>query len=274
MTLLVCWVGVDTHGVASSYIAADSRVSWTPGEPYFDGGRKVYALSSSPDIFGYCGDVLFPSIVLGQIAEMADGGLLFSRKASCWERLDAVQSKLTQQFNRYPTQVSGIGSSQLQVLHVSREHNTGDFAAQLLIWERQSGWRLTKISMPKSSDVLVALGSGAKEFDANRVRYSAGATAGTSRNVFHCFCDTLRHTSDPACGGAPQLVGIYRRPGSKARSYGIITDRQRYFLGAKVDRHKYYEGVEWRNDLFELCDGKTKRRLTTAQSQPDPMRRP
>jgi hypothetical protein len=66
MTLLVSWAGVDTHGTASAYIAADSRISW--GNPaVFDHGRKVYALRSSPDILGYCGDVLFPAIVLSQI---------------------------------------------------------------------------------------------------------------------------------------------------------------------------------------------------------------
>jgi hypothetical protein len=67
MTLLVSWIGVDPHGTSSAYIAADSRVSW--GDvANFDHGRKVFAFRHSPDILGYCGDVLFPTMVLSQIA--------------------------------------------------------------------------------------------------------------------------------------------------------------------------------------------------------------
>ena len=43
MTLLVSWIGVDTHGPGSIYIAADSRISWTSGITY-NYGRKVFAL--------------------------------------------------------------------------------------------------------------------------------------------------------------------------------------------------------------------------------------
>jgi hypothetical protein len=46
MTLLVAWVGIDTHGVASAYIAADSRISWDKAQ--FDHGRKVFGLQDSP----------------------------------------------------------------------------------------------------------------------------------------------------------------------------------------------------------------------------------
>ena len=89
MTLLVSWTGVDTHGTASAYIAADSRVSW--GDiAVFDHGRKVFAFRHSPDILGYCGDVLFPTMAISQLTEMADRGLLFSPQSSCKERLEMV----------------------------------------------------------------------------------------------------------------------------------------------------------------------------------------
>lgn len=42
MTMLVSWIGVDTHGPSSVYIAADSRISWTQ-EHKFDFGKKVFA---------------------------------------------------------------------------------------------------------------------------------------------------------------------------------------------------------------------------------------
>ena len=106
MTLMTSWIGVDTHGVASAYIAADSRVSW-PNGAVFDHGRKVFAFRGSPDILGYCGDVLFPTMVLSQITEMADRGLLFPADATCKERFEAIKEKLVQQFHRYPRMVLG-----------------------------------------------------------------------------------------------------------------------------------------------------------------------
>ena len=59
MTMLVSWIGVDTHGPTSAYIAADSRISWDASNA-FDFAKKVFAAKKYPEIFGYAGDVLFP----------------------------------------------------------------------------------------------------------------------------------------------------------------------------------------------------------------------
>lgn len=66
MTAFLSWVGVDHRGPASLYLASDSRISWTDNEVRsWDRGRKVFACSRTPDVLGYVGDVLFPSLVLG-----------------------------------------------------------------------------------------------------------------------------------------------------------------------------------------------------------------
>lgn len=273
MTLLVSWIGVDTHGTASAYIAADSRVTWG-NVANFDHGRKVFAFRRSSDILGYCGEVLFPTMVLSQITEMADRGLLFSAKGSCKERFEAIKEKLVQQFHRYPRMVDRITAPTLQVLHISRDPiDNLKFACWLIKWNRPKGWAGKSISLPSSSGVLFSLGSGAKEFNENLARYNKGPDKGTSRSVFHCFCDTLFNIKDKQCGGAPQLVGIYRKPDSPAIAYGIIKDKKRYFLGAPIDDGVDFAGVEWRNDLFELCDGRTMKKLGQAQAQPDQLRR-
>jgi hypothetical protein len=273
MTLLVSWIGVDTHGTTSAYIAADSRISWDD-LANFDHGRKVFAFRHSPDILGYCGDVLFPTMVLSQITEMADHGLLISNKMSCKERYEAIKEKLIQQFLQYPQMVASITAPTLQVLHISRDPiDNFKFACWLIEWKRAKGWAGKTISLPSSSEVLFALGSGAREFNDNLARYKKGPDKGTSRSVFHCFCDTLSNIKDKHCGGAPQLVGIYRKPDSQAISYGIIKDKKRYFLGAIVNGEVDFKGVEWRNDFFELCDGQTMKKFDHAQAQPDPLRR-
>ena len=85
MTLLASWVGVDTHGPASAYIVCDSRITWNR-TTLFDYGKKVFASKIYPEIFGYAGDVLFPSIVLSQILEMIDSNLLFEYSMSCSQK--------------------------------------------------------------------------------------------------------------------------------------------------------------------------------------------
>ncbi len=273
MTLLVSWIGVDTHGTASGYIAADSRVSWG-NIATFDHGRKVFAFRNSPDILGYCGDVLFPTMVLSQITEMADSGILFSSNATCKERFESIKEKLVHQFQYYPGMVEEITAPILKVLHISRDRiNNMKFSCWLIEWSRGDGWSGKNIQMPKESGVLFSLGSGASEFNDNYFRYGKGPERGTSRSVFHCFCDTLFNIKDKHCGGAPQLVGIYRKPNSPAITFGIIRDKERHFLGARIDKNVNFEIVEWRNDLFELCDGRTMKRLPKAQSQPDYLRR-
>ncbi len=273
MTLLASWAGVDTHGTASVYIAADSRISWG-SMGFFDHGRKVFAFRNSPDILGYCGDVLFPSMVLGQIVEMADHGLLFTPTATCKERYEAVKEKLVQQFLRYPHMTKGIAADLLQILHLSRDPNDNtNFSCWLIQWTRKEGWSGQKIPTPTRSGVFRVLGSGASEFEENLKRYQDGPDHGTSRCIFHCFCDTLFNIENTYCGGVPQLVGIYRKPDSAAIAYGIIRDKKRYFLGAPVDNPQSCEGIEWRNDLFERCDGSTTKRMLGAQQQPDRRRR-
>ena len=120
MTLLVSWVGIDTHGPSSIYIASDSQISWGTSAK-FDLGRKVFAFSKWPDILGYCGDVLFPSIVLNQIVELGDAGLLFAPTYSCTQKFQAIVNKLNDSFAAYPQMHSGLAENSLSVIHASRD---------------------------------------------------------------------------------------------------------------------------------------------------------
>ena len=81
MTLLASWIGVDNKKngpkPCSLYIVSDSRISWPNGNKY-DNYKKVFGMKNHPDVFGFCGDVLFPSIVLGQLIPQIDAGLLIT----------------------------------------------------------------------------------------------------------------------------------------------------------------------------------------------------
>ena len=273
MTLLVAWAAVDTHGPSSIYIASDSRISWGSSAT-FDRGRKVFAFKNWPDILGYCGDVLFPSIALNQIVELADAGLLFGSAFTGKQKFQAIVDKLNDLVAEYPQLHAGLAANSLSVVHASRNgQSKQDFSCSTITWRAGQGWGGNAAALPAQSDVLFALGSASGAFESNYARYRAGPTSGTSRAVFHCFCDTLGASNDKTIGGPPQLVGIIRKPTSNAITFGVVHAGQRTFLGAHIDNLRHFEAVQWRNANFELCDGRTGEKLATAQQQPDPNRR-
>ena len=273
MTLLVSWAAIDTHGVASIYVASDSRISWNTGVN-FDRGRKVFAFRNHPDILGYCGDVLFPSLALNQIVELGDAGLLFRPSDDCGRKFQAIVDKLNDLVQEYPRLHAGLAKNSLTVVHASRSAGTSPtFSCQRITWDEKTGWHGQSASLPSRSDVLFSLGSAAPSFQTNYERYKAGSTSGTSRAVFHCVCDTLSKSSDDTIGGPPQLVGIIRKLGSFGINYGVIHAGKRTYLGAHIDNLQNFEAVQWRNENFELCDGRTGKKLPEAQPQPDPNRR-
>lgn len=168
-------------------------------------------------------------------------------------------AKLIQAFERYPKDVSAITRSELEVIHLSRGSN---FFAHSIKWTRQNGWQGQPQTIPEKSGLLFVRGSGAKEFYANfHKKYDDGPNHGTSRNVFHCFVDTLFTIKDKFCGGAPQLAGLIRKAGSNGQKFGIIVGKKRYFFGAEITNLSNFENIPWRNDFFEVCDGRTMKRM-------------
>lgn len=266
MTLLLSFLGVDPRGPASVYIASDSRITWgTLGK--WDYGRKVFGFRNHPDILGYCGDVLFPSQVLSQIIDIGDEGLLFGENASCKDKFEAIKEKIIQIFQSYPHK--SIMGDYLGILHASRDCNK-KFFCHLIEWKRNKGWSGKEAKFKDHSDKLMVLGSGKKEFLDKFEKYWESENRKTSRAVFHCFCDTLFDIKDEYCGGTPQLIGLYRIGNS--RSFGIIKSQKRYLLGVDISNLKNFNNIEWRNELFERCDGSSMKILKGAQRQPNPVK--
>lgn len=274
MTMLASWIGIDTHGPTSAYIVSDSRISWGTSVAY-DHGKKVFASLKYPEIFGYAGDVLFPSVALGQIIEMIDRDILIEPTMNCAEKNKVVFDKLSYDLSKYPMNYS---ANVFQIMHITRETNVINgvyphFHCYFLSYNKdEQKWVRREENMPVKSGVIAVLGSGATEFRDNYTRYQNGPNQDTSRNVFHCFWDTLNSTKDPYCGGVPQIVGIYRKPESTGKYFGSIFDGKCYFAGTEVPKGSNYDTIEWRNENFERCDGRAKSILQGAQQQPNPLR--
>ena len=73
--------------------------------------------------------------------------------------------------------------------------------------------------------------------------------------------------NDPRCGGAPQLVGLYRKPNTNGFSFGIIHNRKRYYNGLAIGKIINSDNLEWRNKYFERCSGKFKKRIPGSKIQ-------
>ena len=69
MTSLAAWPGIDSRGLSTLYIVSDSRISWHGSSDHWEFGAKVFASPLTPDIFGFYGDVLVPSMLLPRLVE-------------------------------------------------------------------------------------------------------------------------------------------------------------------------------------------------------------
>jgi hypothetical protein len=143
------------------------------------------------------------------------------------------------------------------------------FALFELNWSPAQGWQERSIAVPSGKSAIVAVyGSGEESVKSSLERWEKSEVGRTSRSIFSAFCDSLSSTVDPRSGGAPQLVGLYRK--GPAETFGVVYNAQRYLHGLCVDESPWLGGVEWRNDLFERCDWKSGQRLEDAQRHARP----
>ena len=262
MTTLICWVAVDPNGPSALYFASDSRISWGAGREW-DVGRKLFAARSHPDIFGYYGEALSPSLLLGQVIEAIDAGYL----SPCAEDFDARCAAITSLIKNSIAERRRVPRYDFGIIHATRisESMTADFRIRNMKYQADPNtWTATEIEVPKSkSQLVLALGTGAGSIEV-RVRQAASyGQSDTSRSVFWHLCDSIQSGDDPLSGGAPQLVGLYRS--FPARTFGIVLDGSRFLNGLRLAGPLTSEVVEWRDKDFQRVDGETMGRLPDAQ---------
>jgi hypothetical protein len=264
MTSLIGWVAVDSRGPTSIYLASDSRISWKPNGTW-DYGRKVFASRNYPELLGYCGDVLFPTQVLGQVIDLIDGNLCISKDHTAEQKKDIIFKILKDSFRGYPINTAQAFS----IVYCTRENEQMQsfFHLATLCWG-SAGWSEEKLSIPAKSGIIQTLGSGSQFVKKWYQRWSNTKEKRTSRSVFSAFCDSIESGDDKYTGGAPQLVSIYRR--GSAENVGIIYKEKRYLLGLPVECSEMCSAVDWRNGIFERCDWKTMKRMEKAQKHRRP----
>lgn len=258
MTTFVAWVGVDSRGAASINFAADSRISWArTGQTHWDMARKTFSSNSSPDIFGYVNDVVFPSMVLGQIVNAIDSGGLFGANDSCKSRFSKVVQHVKASHEVYPSKLR----ESFSIFHAARE-GTGllaKFKLNTITWNKeQSRWIIESPAIPTVSSEIKVDGSGASVVEKWSQRWRASSQGGTSRAVFSSFCNAIYSGEDSMTSGSPQLVCLYRKGSGK--TIGFVSNEKKFITGLEVlsSSETLSKEFEWRNRYFERCDSSGK----------------
>lgn len=267
MTLIISWIGVDDKKdgkeTSSIYIASDSRYTWGNAEK-FDYGIKVFGSSKHPEIFGYCGDVLFPSTILGQIIPQIDNGILIGLNDGAEIKNQRVFEFMKSSLVTYPKDF--LADNSFTILHATRFNN--EFKLFKTTFGKDKTLKNKEVKLPKISTKVFSGGSGKTEFNNNWEKWenSKHNNYRTSRAVYHCLSETLKDIKDPRTGGLPQIVGLYRI--ENMRLFGIVEDEKKYIYGKESSENINSKSIEWRNNDFERIDPETLKIFEGAQRQP------
>ena len=267
MTTLIAWVSYSKTGSwpdtpAALYLASDSRISWGSASSYWDAGRKIFSASRLPHVFGYYGDVLFPSLSLSQIADGLNLGLLPGAADNPHLVGDWLEKSLNISFSRR----HNAPDADFGVVHGFRSGQGPDtrFHVQTIqYWAGGSSWLSTFHDVPTKTDVVVEFGSGARVSSLERKRWGESDVAGTSRAIFSAFIDAIRSGDDGLSGGPPQAAALFNAGGPV--SLGYVEQEKRYLHGLEVNAGLTTRDLEWRDHLFQRIDPITLRPLQGAR---------
>lgn len=255
MTTLIAWFSRDQNRFAALHVATDSRISWGSSFRRWDAGRKVFASTTTPDIWAYCGDVVFPALVLSQLTSAADHRALFAGEATAAERHEIVLEGLKTSFQRR----HNAPDESFTVVHASRE-GEGPTATPLL-WrtsfeKKGKAWTDELIAIDEASPGIITIaGSGSSALKAEAVRWRESHIGGTSRSIYSAFCEAISSGSDPLSGGPPQMASLYPKGGG--RTVGAFHRGRPYLHGLPLAEAANPEEFEWFDELFQRVDPRT-----------------
>lgn len=271
MTLIVGWVSADDKPrgkqITAMYFASDSRYSWKQQGCdkvlcLTDYGKKLFASSKYPEIFGFCGDVFLSKHLIEGVITLIDSGTFFTVS----ETLDSKVLKVTTCFEALLREFPKEQRANCTILYgtkVGRHYHLESYRISNDIAH-------TSITLPNESTVVYSDGSGKQSFTANWI-YANNEKVNEHnlcRGVYHCVSETIGTIDKNDVGGVPQLVGIYRGLLTPI-IFGIIKGGKRYLDGKEfLGDISLLDNIEWRNDNFERVNPYTLKLKEGAQAQP------
>ncbi len=161
MTTLISWVAIDERQPSAIYLASDSRITW-PNKTHWSLGKKLYASTKHPEIFAFCGDVLFPVQILDRLCSKIDFEHVLSNDITFEEKLEIVREIISESFASYPLDARGC----FEIHYISRSGNgmESQFHAGAISWSSQLGMQAEILDMPVVSGLMSSSGTGKKSF--------------------------------------------------------------------------------------------------------------
>ncbi len=259
MTIIVGWIPFERVGEqyrpTSAYIASDSRVTQCGYKP-IDIAQKVFYSNYSPNIFGFCGDVIAGVTLIHHAISLFDSG---------WARSEGIDNRFYMVMEMI--QRDAVVDRNLTILHITRKgyHNFGccRYYTEAGKWNIE----IQTIQNEGPKPFWVATGSGRNEYMDVFTKFASGNSANTSRNVFQALSHMIESVETPSCGGHIQLVGLFGEGGG--RPLGVVKDDSVWLSGCFLPNYLILDDLELRNRLFERCDQKTLKLKNGAQAQPN-----
>lgn len=275
MTTLIAWVGVDSQRIGSVYIASDSRITWMDHGDHWDSTQKVFSSRDYPEIFGYSGRSEFAVHTMQQLISHIDDNCLIAISDSFDLKMQKVISFLDEKVHSLSAKRRGTGTI-IYATRIGIKMESVFHVAEIKFGKDGLTW--VEVELPSESGVVAKAGTGAAIHDSINKEWGIHdklvkdkklgyIKKGYSRFVFSSLCEAIMNEHDKYTGGAPQLVGLYKH--NPGLNFGVIFNRKRYLSGKEIScSQAKATNVEWRNQLFELCDGESMERLDGAQKQP------
>jgi hypothetical protein len=201
MTTLGAWIsytnsGLDQTVATALHVVSDSRITWGSQSRRWDAGRKLFVPYEEPHILGYCGDVVFPGLVLGQITSAIDQKILFAADATPAIKHDTI-------FNSIRTSWAGrhnTPDASFQILHAMRKTAWPD--PSFALWKIEcraanDSWNSVEIPIGGATSKLIWLGSGTQSAGGHALKWGRSDVGGTSRSIFSAFHDAIESGEEP-----------------------------------------------------------------------------
>jgi hypothetical protein len=267
MTAIVAWITNDGNpGAASLYLAADSRI--TSKRP--DGGceirdnhfQKVFASPQTPDIFAFCGPVSgVPALIdeLIKAAEQVRGAKVYG---------EGAESVFSEDLFGYALKAKTFGiHAGLSVFHGYR-FEARRFGLTKVTFADNQPHTFRHYCFETDWGLLAVDGRGDEMVSIKQQEYIRleSESKGYSRWLWMSFVASLKECTEPTCGGAPQLVGLYGKNGGNV--LGVYFKDKAFVEGKLCIRGD----IEYRDELFQRVDA-TGKLLPGAQPHAR-MRRP
>lgn len=256
MTTLISWISYSSTGEVphlprAMYVATDSRITWGSASSRWEAGRKIFTPLREPHIFGYCGDVVFPSLALGQIVSAIDYGILFPPEASPDDKSEIILKSLKESHK----QRHNVPEQDFQIVHIFRTHDwpSTAFKAWVISFVAATGvWNCKEILLPLTTGIVLALGSGAGVANSHASTWAKSDVGGTSRAIFSAFCDAVTSGTDPLTGGIPQISALYTE--ESPRPLGYVENGSRFLHGLQLMPYGALTNIDWCDRLFQRVD--------------------